>query len=347
MTINICAPRNLGNPSGELVSCLPIGYGLMRLTWAPKETSDEQSFNAILTFLRGGGKLLNTGEFYGNPPDRINSNLELLARFFDTYPEWAEPGKCFLSVKGGINLDGGKMNAPDGTLEGLRKSVDNINQKLGGKKKIDLFEMARVDKNIPIEQVMKNFKILMDEGKFRHVGLSEVSAETIDRAHKVHPISAVEVEYSPWLLDIEQNGILAKCEELRIPIVAYSPLGLGMLTGQIKSIDDLDPNDMRRHFDRFQPENFQHNLILTEKFISLAEKKNCTAVQLTLAWILKQSELIIPIPGSSRPEGVQECLDSFKIQISEEDVKEIREFVDKADFKGLRYAENYRASLNA
>ncbi|KAH9455743.1 hypothetical protein Pst134EA_023194 [Puccinia striiformis f. sp. tritici] len=326
--VDITSQRHVGHESSELFPVSPIGYGLMRLTWAPNGTPDEKAFETILAFLNGGGKFLDSGEFYGNGPDRIYANLELLARFFDAYPEWAEEGKVFLSVKGGINLDGGKMNGPDGSMEALRKS------------------MARVDVKVPIEDVMKTYKILIKEGKFKHVGLSEVSAETIRRAHTVHPISAVEVEYSPWLLDIEHNGILSTCEELRIPIVAYSPLGLGLLTGKIKSLDDLEPNDMRRHFDRFLPENFHHNIKLTEKFTSLAEKKGCTSVQLALAWILNQSKLMIPIPGSTRSEGVQETLDTLKVKLSEEDVQEIREFVDKADIKGLRYSEMHRASLN-
>ncbi|KNZ43660.1 hypothetical protein VP01_9g18 [Puccinia sorghi] len=340
MVIDITSNRHIGHESAEQVPVCPIGYGLMRLTWAPHEAADEKAFQTILTFLKGGGKLLNSGEFYGNGPDRIHANLELLARFFEAYPEWAQEGKCFLSVKGGLNLDGGKLNHPDGSLVALRKSVDNINQKLGGKKKMDLFEMARVDKKVPIEDVMKSYKILISEGKFKHVGLSEVSAETIRRAHAVHPISAVEIEYSPYLLDIEHNGILATCKELRIPIVAYSPLGLGMLTGRIKSPDDLDPNDMRRHFDRFLPENFHHNLKLTDKFVSLAEKKKCTPVQVVLAWLLMQSDLIIPIPGSTRAEGVKESLESLRINLSDVEVQEIREFVNKADIKGLRYSSD-------
>ncbi|WAR61359.1 hypothetical protein PtB15_12B44 [Puccinia triticina] len=339
MVIDSSSHRKVGQEKVELVSVCPIGYGLMRLTWGPKETPDEKAFKTILTFLNGGGKFIDSGEFYGNGPDRLHSNLQLLARFFDVYPEWIEEGKCFLSVKGGINLDGGELNDPDGSMEALRRSVDNINEQLGGKKKMDLFQMARVDKNVPIEDVMKSYKTLINEGKFKHVGLSEVSAETIRRAQAVHPISAVEVEYSPWLLDIEHNGILATCEKLRIPIVAYSPLGLGMLTGKIKSLDDLDPNDMRRHFDRFLPENFHHNLQLTDKFTSLAQKKKCTPVQLVLAWLLMQSELIIPIPGSTRAEGVEECLESLQVKLSEDEVKEIRDVVDKADIKGLRYGK--------
>ncbi|KAA1092573.1 hypothetical protein PGT21_007617 [Puccinia graminis f. sp. tritici] len=346
MAIDITSHRRVGHETGELVSVCPIGYGLMRLTWAPTETPDEKAFKTILAFLTAGGKFLDSGEFYGNPPDRFNSNLELLARFFDAYPEWAEEGRCFLSVKGGFNLEGGKMNHPDGSIDGLRKSVDNINQKLGGKKKMDLFQMARVDQKVPIEDVMKSYKTLINEGKFKHVGLSEVSAETIRRAHAIYPVSAVEVEYSPWLLDIEHNGILSTCEELRIPIIAYSPLGLGMLTGKIKSLDDLDPNDARRHFDRFQPENFHHNIKLTDKFISLAQKKKCTPVQLGLAWILMQSELLIPIPGSTRAEGVEESLASLKVKLSDEEVKEIRDFVDKADFKGVRYSASHKAAWN-
>ncbi|MBW0494129.1 hypothetical protein O181_033844 [Austropuccinia psidii MF-1] len=340
MSIDIVSNRKIAGQS--LAS---IGYGLMRLTWTPNPPSEEKAFEAILTFLKSGGNLLNTGEFYGNPPDHLNDNLELLARFFNAYPQWAQEGKCFISAKGGMNLDNGKINAPDGSMEGLRRSVENINKKLGGQKKMDLFQMARVDQTRPIEEVIKNMKVLINEGHFKHIGLSEASAQTIRRAHAVHPIAAVEVEYSPWALEIESNGVLDICKELGIVIIAYSPLGLGMLTGKIKSPDDIPLGDMRHHFERFQPENFYHNLKLAQDIEEVANRKGSTPTQITLSWLLAQCNLIIPIPGSSRAEGVKEALGSLKVQLSDEETKKIREVVDKADIKGVRYNAHHQASL--
>lgn len=337
--------RQIGYGPDHLVNVGAVGYGLMGLTWRADKKSDPEAFEAILTSLKNGGNFLNAGEFYGLAPKRTYANLELLNRFFNQYPEWSENGKCFLSVKGGIEIKDGQMMGPDGSEEGLRKSVDSINNKLGGKKKMDLFEMARVDKKIEIEETMKTLKKLIDEGKFQHIGLSEVSARTIERAHAIHPISAVEVEYSPSSLDIEKNEVLATCKRLRIPIVAYSPLGRGLLTGKVKSIADIPEGDHRHHFDRFQPNNLSHNLKLLEQIKSIADKKSCTPAQLCLSWLLAQSDLIIPIPGSSRVEGVKEALNSLNVKLNENDLNQMRKVVDEADIKGGRYNEQLAVHL--
>ncbi|KAI8442838.1 aldo/keto reductase [Phakopsora pachyrhizi] len=207
--------------------------------------------------------------------------------------------------------------------------------------------MARVDKDIPIKEVIKTLKTLIKEGKFKHIGLSEVSPDTICRAHAVHPISAVKMEYSPWALGIEQNGVLSTCKELGIPIVAYSPLGCGMLTGKFKSPDDLPEGDMRRHFDRFSHENFHHNLKerLTEQIQSIAKRIGLTAAQVCLSWILSQSKIIIPIPGSTRLEGIDECLGSSKVKLEDEDLKELRRIIDGAQIKGVRYSGKFTFNL--
>lgn len=337
--------RNVGYGPEKLVPVGAIGYGLMNLTWSPQETPDSQAFECILGSLNSGSTFLNAGEFYGMPPDRTYANLELLERFFDRFPEWSEDGKCFLSVKGGIVLKDGKIVGVDGSQDGLRKSVDKINEKLGGKKKMDLFQMARVDKKIEIEEVMKTLKSLISEGKFNHIGLSEVSAKTIERAHKIHPISAVEIEYSPWSLDIEKNGVLETCERLQIPIIAYSPLGRGMLTGTIKSPADIPKGDLRHDLDRFKPENFSQNLKIVEELKTIAEKKSCSTTQLCLSWILSQSKLMIPIPGSRRPEGVKESLGSLDVKLNDEELKQIRKIVDEAEIKGGRYNAHMQPGL--
>ncbi|KAH8926344.1 pyridoxal reductase [Atractiella rhizophila] len=316
-----------------------LGYGLMNFTWTPNPKSDEQAFPAIKAAIDGGCNLLNSAEFYGNAPNQT-ANLTLLSRFFKKYPEYSE--KTFLSVKGGININ---TLAPDQSTEGLRRSVDNTLAALAGTKKLDLFECARVDKSPQIEDVIGDLKTLIDEGKFDFIGLSECSAETIRRAHKVHPIAMVEVEYSPWALDIEHNGVLAACKELGIAIAAYSPLGRGFLTGTLRSIDDIPEGDLRRHLDRFQPENFGHNLKLVDEIAVIANEKGLTNAQLCLAWEMNQYDKLVPIPGSTRVDGVQESAKALQIKLTEAELKEVRAIVQKADVKGGRYNDRVKHTL--
>jgi len=260
-----------------------------------------------------------------------------LNRFYNQYPEYKD--KTYLSVKGGlVNM------SPDASEENLRKSVTNINSILGGKK-MDLFEMARVDKGRSIEDAMTVLVKLQSEGRFKDIGLSEVSADTIRRASKIGKIAAVEVEYSPWSMDIEQNDVLATCKELQIPIVAYSPLGRGFLTGQIRKLEDLPEGDNRRHYDRFQPGNFETNLKLVEKIEGIAKSKGVTPAQLCLAWLMDQSDLIYPIPGSTRVEGVKEALGALSVSLSQEESKEIRQLVESSEVKGGRYNDKVKHTL--
>lgn len=228
--------------------------------------------------------MLNSGEFYGQPDPELG--LKLLGRFYAQYPEYAV--KTYLSVKGGM----AKMQ-PDASEEALRTSVTNINKLLGGNKKMDLFEMARVDKKVSIEDTMKTLLKLRDEGHFKDIGLSECSADTIRRAAKVGPVAAVEVEYSPFSLDIEHNGVLEACTELGIPIAAYSPLARGMMNPKIKSNDDIPEGDHLKHSPRFQPGNIEKNLELAEKLREVAAKKNVSGVQVVLAWEIAQNSVSV------------------------------------------------------
>jgi len=302
----------------------PLGYGSMALTWKSEVAPDERAFECLKLAIDGGSNMINAGEFYGK------TNLQMLARFFAKYPDYAE--KTVLSVKGGLHLDTLK---PDSSPEYLRKSVEHILEELKGTKKLDLFECARVDKNYAIEDTMKVLKGFVDEGLFSYIGLSECKAETIRRAHMVHPVGAVEVEYSPWSLDVETNGVLEACKELNIPLIAYSPLGRGFLTGQIRSLNDIPQNDMRRHLDRFKPEVFHDNLKIVDELKALADKKGITPTQLSLAWLLSQG--VHPIPGSTRPEGVKESLGALKVKLTEADISEMRKIIDNAVIKGGRY----------
>lgn len=282
------------------------------------------------------------GEFYGQPDPTLG--LQLLARFFAKHPEYQD--KVFLSVKGGIRPD----FTADGSLDGLRKSVTNINAILashGAIKKQDLFECARLDKETGIEQVIRNLEILKKEGHFTHIGVSELSAATLRKGAAVGKIDAAEFEFSPWALDPASNGILDACKELGIAAVAYSPLGRGFLTGSIKSRADIPEGDMRLHFERFSEENFGENLKLVDDLAAFAQSKAISPAQLALAWSLAQWEGIIPIPGSTRLEGVEEALGAVKVELSMDDLDKIQAILDKHVIKGGRYNKHAEAALDA
>ncbi|KAI9885298.1 MAG: hypothetical protein M1823_002926 [Watsoniomyces obsoletus] len=316
-----------------------IGYGLMGLTWRSKPAPQDQAFKAMRAALNAGANFWNGGEFYG--PPKYNS-LVLLDRYFNQYPE--DLDKVVISMKGGL-----KANlTPDGSPEGVRRSVDNTLQGLG-KKSLDLFECARVDPKTPIETTIQTLAEYVQAGKLKGISLSEVKAETIRRAHKVHPISAVEIELSLWATEPLTNGIVDTCAELDIPIVAYSPIGRGFLTGQIKSLDDLPADDMRRHFPRFQRKNFERNIALVNELEKLADRKGCTPAQLAISWVCSLSEtngrgVIIPIPGATTAERVQE--NTQHVELTETDFKEIQDILEKAEVVGGRYGGPGAALMN-
>jgi len=214
---------------------------------------------------------------------------------------------------------------------------------------VDLYYVHRIDKTVPIEETMGVLKELVQAGKIKYIGLSECSSATLRRAYAVHPIACVQIEYSPFSLDIERDeiGLLKTCRELGVAIVCYSPLGRGMLTGQIKSLDDLGENDYRRHWPRFSKENFPKNLQLVDQLTALAKKKGCTPGQLTLAWILAQGPDFIPIPGSSKIKNLEENAAAAQIKLSKEEIQEIRQASEKADVVGERYPEAMCANLFA
>ncbi|KAJ3335946.1 hypothetical protein HDU83_009765, partial [Entophlyctis luteolus] len=214
----------------------------------------------------------------------------------------------------------------DSSPEYVKKACYASLQRLGIDT-IDLYYQHRVDKNTPIEDTVRAMADLVKEGKVRYLGLSEASADTIRRAHKIHPIAAYQVEYSPWSTDIETNGILDTCNELGIAVIAYSPLGRGFLTGRFKSADDFEARDYRKYDPRFQGENFQKNLDIVEALARLAEAKNVSVSQLTLAWVISQGPIIIPIPGTKKSERLDENCASLAVTITEEDKKAIRDII--------------------
>lgn len=308
------------------------GYGLMGLTWRANPPSQEQAFEAMKTTLQSGANFWNAGEIYGTPE---RNSLHLLAEYFTKYP--SDASKVVLSIKGGLKR--GEM-APDGSPENTRRSIDECLRVLDGKKKLDIWEAARVDPNTPIEITMRTANEYVKAGKLGGICLSECSADTIRRAAKEVKVAGVEVEFSLWETTILENGVAQTCAELDIPIIAYSPLGRGFLTGQIRKLEDIPEGDLRRHFPRFQPENFERNLKLVHELETLAERKGCKPGQIGLAWVRAQGRkpgmpLIIPIPGASMAERVKENL--VEVDLSENDLKEIDGLLASVEIVGDRY----------
>lgn len=340
MTSKVSQKIKLGGSASD-IDIGAVGHGLMMMTWTPTPKPDEQCFEAIkagIDALPAGVKMfLNSGDFYAM--DHGTGNLEMLARFFAKYPEYAD--RTFLSVKGGF--DWTKTFGPNSSLEFLRAGVDNILRVLGPHKKLDLFEPARVDKTVGIEQLMRNLAVLVAEGKFAHVGLSEVRAETLRVAHAIHPVTAVEIEVNPFALSAGSRdaeivrGVLAASAELGITVVAYSPIGKGMLTGQIKSPADLPAGDIRQNFTRFSDEIMQHNMAIVNALVAIAEKKGITPAQLSIAWVKQLGENVLPLPGSSQASRTLENLAAGDIRLSYEEVKEIDGVLESNPIRGDRY----------
>lgn len=235
-----------------------------------------------------------------------------------------------------------------GDAQYVREAIAKSLQRLG-LDSVDLYYVHRIDRKVPIEETMGVLKELVETGKIKYIGLSECSSDTLRRAHAVHPIAAVQIEYSPFSLEIEHEeiGLLKTCRELGVAIVCYSPLGRGILTGQIKSPDDLEKNDFRRMMPRFSKENFEKNLHLVDTLASIAKKKNCTTGQLTLAWILAQGDDFITIPGTTKIKNLEENVAAAHVQLSKDEIDEIRQACKNADIAGERYPVEMSANLFA
>jgi len=310
------------------------------------------------TALSLGANNWNGGELYGSPE---RNSLHLLNEYFTKYPGDAE--KVVLSIKGGLKK--GEM-APDGSRENVRRSIDECLKVLDGKKSLDLFECARVDPKTPIADTVGYIAEYVKEGKLGGISLSEVGAQSIRKAHAVHPISAVEVEFSLWATDILENDVAATCAELGIPIVAYSPLGRGFLvsatllsqrptanalqTGKYKKYSDIEPDSMLQHMPRFQPDVFDENIKLLHAVEDMAKAKGATPAQIAIGWVLAQSgakgmPTIIPIPGATTSERIEENMKPAKL--NDEDMKALDEMLKKFPPIGGRYHESQSALLFA
>ncbi|KAI0751224.1 aldo/keto reductase [Daedaleopsis nitida] len=304
----------LGGTASEVV-VTKVSHGLMTMT-AVNPVSDKQAFESIKSGVDAlpprTKMMLNSAEFYGK--GWTIGNLELLARFYDKYPEYAD--KTFLSVKGGF---AGHYKI-SGKADDLRRSVDNCIAALRGTKKIDLFQPARIDREVPVEDTVRALVDLLKEGKFDHIGLSECRADTLRRAHAVYPISVAEIEISPMSYEEETKKVLAVAAELDIAIAAYSPLAHGLTTGKIQSVDDMPVGSRFRNLTRLKEENWEYNKRLIDALAVIAAKKKCTPAQLCIAWVGALGEKVIPLPGSSKKERTLENLYGGDVDLSQENL---------------------------
>lgn len=282
--------------------------------------------------LKSGVNFWNGGELYGTP--HANS-LHLLNRYFTKYPEDAD--KVIISIKGSISTT--KM-APDNSEKNIQRSIDECLKVLDGKKFLDLFEPARQDPNVPLEETMNAMAKYVKEGKLGGISLSEVTADQIRAAEKLHKIAAVEIEMSLQSPDVLYNGVAKTCAELDIPLVAYSPLGRGLLTATFSKPEDMDKGDIRHRLPRFQPGNMEKNAAMGLEVQKVAKAKGCTPAQVALAWVRSHSGrdglgTIIPIPGSTTEQRAIE--NGTEVGLSDEELKELEQIMQKTVVAGSRY----------
>ncbi len=324
--------RRLGR-SDVKVSAVGLGCMGMSEFYGPRD--DGESLQVIHRALDLGVNFLDTADVYGN-----GRNEQLVGRALK-----GRRDQALLATKfGNVRDTAGNFLAINGRPEYVRQACDASLRRLGVEH-IDLYYQHRVDPTVPIEETVGAMARLVEEGKVRFLGLSEAAPATLRRAHKTHPISALQTEYSLWSRDPETE-ILSTCRELGITFVAYSPLGRGFLSGKIKSPDDLAPDDWRRMNPRFQGANFQKNLDLVRRVEAMAREKGVTPAQLALAWVLAQGQDIVPIPGASRISHLEENIAAAEIALSRDDLARLDEILPLGAAAGQRYPEGGMKVVN-
>lgn len=325
--------RELGK-SGLPVSALGLGCMGMSDFYGPSD--EAKSLETLQRAIDIGITFWDTSDMYG-----MGHNERLIGRALQGKRDAVVLATKFGVVRG---ADGSVLGV-NGRPEYVRKACDASLKRLGVDH-IDLYYQHRVDLKVPIEETVGAMAELVQEGKVRHLGLSEAAAGTVRRAVAVHPITALQTEYSLWSRDIEDE-ILGTCRELGVGFVAYSPLGRGFLTGKIQKLDDLDVHDWRRMNPRFQGENLEKNLRLAERIREIAGEKGCTPAQLALAWVLAQGRDVVPIPGTRSVQRLEENAAASQVALSADDLAQIEEALPRSLVAGLRYPEAAMAGVNA
>jgi len=322
--------RKLGK-NGMEVSAL--GLGCMGMSFAYGPGDDQESLRVLHRYLELGGNFLDTAEIYGP-----YKNEELVGRFLREI----DRDQVVVATKFGFRIGSGGTRLVDSSPENVQRACDGSLKRLGIET-IDLYYQHRVDPGVPIEETVGAMAKLVASGKVRMLGLSEAGPDALRRAVKIHPIAALQSEYSLWSREVETNGVLATCRELGITFVPYSPLGRGFLTGAIQKLEDLDPTDWRRTNPRFGAKALEENLKLADAVKELAKEKAVTPAQLALAWVLAQGEDMVPIPGTKRVRYLEDNMGALQVRLTEGDKKKIADRVAQFQVVGERYTPDMMA----